>query len=130
MANELATHSQNPTKKWRRALYGAVVSLIVYALARFLAALVLPLDSSPFANLVLFMGTPVLILMFLIPGISSLGLAGANIINGICWALLGAIIGLLIRRTWVAVGVWLLVVIVSAALAFAVLIAGMMSSSP
>jgi len=130
MANELNTHPQNPSKKWRRALYGAAVSLIVFVLARFLAELVFPLDRSPFANLLLFMGTPFLILMSLIPDISSLGLAGANIINGICWALLGAIIGLLIRRTWVAVGVWLLVVVVSMALAFAVLVYSMSSSSP
>jgi hypothetical protein len=130
MSGESGTHKQNPSEKWRRSLYGAAASLLLFVFARVVADRVYPLGSYPFANQLCFMGTPFLTLTFLVPGISSLGLAAANAINGICWVLLGAAVGLLVRRLWIAIIVWLLVAGVGSVLVFAGLVYGMMSSSP
>jgi hypothetical protein len=130
MTYEPGTRQQTHSEKWRRPLYGAAASLVLFVFARFLASKVYPIGSYPLANQLFFMGAPFLALTFFVHGISSLGLAGANAINAICWALLGAAIGLLVRRPLIAIGVWLLVAGIGSALVFAGLVFGMMSSSP
>jgi hypothetical protein len=130
MTRQPGTRPPSFSERWRRPQYGAAASLGLFVLARLLANRVYPIGSYPFANQMLFMGTPFLALSFFVHGISSLGLAAANVINAICWAALGAAIGSLVRRPWIAVAVWLLVASGGAALVFAGLVLGMMSSSP
>ena len=130
MTDQPGTRQQDVSLRRKRALYGAATSLVVFLLARFLASRVYPIGLYPFANQILFMGTPFLALAFLLPGLSSLGLGAANAVNATFWALLGAAIALVIRRPLIAVAVWLLVAGVGSGLVFAGLILGMMSGSP
>ena len=120
---------QPTTRPWSRPLYGAAASLGVFVLARFLGSRVYPIGVNPFANQILFMGTPYLALAFLAPSLS-LGFGAANAINAAFWAGLGAALALLIRRPLIAVGVWLLVTVLGSGLVFVMLILGMMSGSP
>jgi hypothetical protein len=125
------TRQQGLPHRWRRALYGAAVSLVVFALARYLGSVVSPIDRNWFANQIFFMGSPFLALAFLLPGFSSLGLGGAiDAINATFWTLLGATIGLLVRRPLIAVAVWLFVATVGSASVFVLFILGMASGGP
>jgi len=130
MTDQPSTRQHSLPYGWRRPLYGAAASLAVFFLARLVASSVYPIGIYPFPNQILFMGTPFLALALLVPGVSSLGLGAANAINGVSWALLGGAIALLVRRPLSAVGVWLLVAAIGAALVFAGLILSMMSGSP
>jgi hypothetical protein len=130
MTDELDTRRLTPSEKLRRSLYGAAASLALFVFARFLAGKLYPIDSYPLGNQLFFMGAPFLALMFFVRGTPSLGLAAANAINAVCWALLGAAVGWLVRRPLIAAGVWLLFAGVGTALVFAVFVLGMMSSSP
>jgi hypothetical protein len=89
-----------------------------------------PIDASPIANLLVFLGTPFLLVSFVVPGIASVGVAGATAINAIFWFLVGSILGLTIRRPFIAALAWLLLAGILAAIALAGLILGMISSSP
>ena len=130
MTHEPETRQPIHSEKWKRPLFGAAASLVLFMIARLFADRVYPMGSYPFANQVLFMGTPFLALSFFVPGISALGLPAANAINAICWGLLGAAVGHLIRKPLIALGVWLLVAGAGGALVFAGIIFGMMSGSP
>ena len=114
----------------RRALIGGAVSLGLFVLARLLAACINPIGAYPFANLGLFLGTPFLLLSFIVPGSASLGIAGATAIYALSWFVVGALLGLMIRRPSLVAVAWLLVAGGLAAIAFAALMLGMMSSSP
>lgn len=92
--------------------------------------MVYPIGMHPFENQIVFMGTPFLVLAFTVPGASSLGMGAANIVNAAFWGLLGAAIALWVRRPLLAVGVWLLVAGIAAALATAPLMVGFISGSP
>jgi hypothetical protein len=130
MTHEPETRQQTRYEKWKRPLFGAAASLVLFIIARLFADRLYPMGSYPLANQVLFMGTPFLALSFFVHGISALGLPAANVINAICWALLGATVGRLVRKPLIAVVVWLLVAGAGSALVFAGIIFGMMSGSP
>ena len=130
MTHETETRQQTRNGKWKRPLLGAAASLVLFIMARLFAEKVYPLGSYPLANQVLFMGTPFLALSFFVHRSSALGLAAANAINAICWALLGAAVGHLVRKPLTALAVWLLVAGAGSALVFAGIIFGMMSGSP
>lgn len=120
----------NSSHRARRALIGAAASLGLFLLARLAATFFFPIDVSPLANQLVFLGTPFLLLSWMLPGLSSAGLAGATGINALVWVVLGALIGLRFRRPLVALAAWLLAAGGLAAIAFAGLVLGMMSSSP
>ena len=69
----------------RRALIGGAASLGLFVLARLLAASFYPIGAYPFANLIVFLGTPSLLLSFIVPGSASLGIAGATAISALGW---------------------------------------------
>ena len=130
MTHEPETRQPNHSERWKRPLFGAAASVFVFIIARLVVDGFYPIGSYPFANQVLFMGTPFLGLTFIVHGLSTLGLTAANAINATCWALLGAAVGLLVRKPLTAVVVWLLVASGGAALVFAGIIFAMMSGSP
>ena len=130
MTHEPETRQRTHYEIWKRALSGAAASLLLFIIARLLADRVYPIGSYPIANQVPFMGTPFLALSFFVHGISALGLPAANAINAICWALLGAAVGLLFRKPLTAMVAWVLVACAGSALIFAGIIFGMMSGSP
>jgi hypothetical protein len=130
MTEKSGTRQETRSEKWRRSLYGAAISLALFVFARSIADRVYPVGNYPLANQLFFMGTPFLALTLIVQGISSLGLPAASAINAVCWALLGAAIGLLVRRPLFAAAVWLLAAAAGWGLVFAALVFGMMSSSP
>lgn len=128
MSIEPSTQSSAPNLK--RAILGGSASLALFALARLAAGFLCPIGSYPYANLALFLGTPFLLISFVIPGASSLGLAAAMTINAVFWIMLGALLALMIRKPILATAAWLLVAGGLAGTAFALIILGMISSSP
>ena len=130
MTNEPKTRQPIRSEKWIRPLVGAAASVVVFTISRLVAGGFYPMGSYPFANQVLFMGTPFLALSFFVHGISALGLPAANAINAICWALLGAAVGLLFRKPLIATVAWVLVACAGSALILAGILFGMMSGSP